>query len=160
MDLKEIKSMQKNVNCIKDIYRTSCSILQFQNDFEKIIPKQELSNQSWKEYEIQNMTIRLELIDNLFYVNCIRTEDGYEDYLLARQIIDDDVPIYFELFAFTDSQNSFRRGKILYSKSPKLFIENCSLNICSKERLYKFLEQSYAKEKHQCPNCEESHIFN
>ena len=157
MDSNKFKSMQKNIECLQDILDISCDILPYQEDFEKHIPPEEYKE--WCENELRNMTIKIKLIDRLFYVECKHTRKGYEDYLLARQIVND-VPIYFEMYGFTNHNEPPEYwGEILYCKSPKTFIENCNFTDCVKERLYNFLEQSYEKEKHQCLNCERNVTF-
>ena len=132
---KKIPSMQKNYNNLQDIFATSCDILQYQDILKKIKPEKD---KNWKNKEFENMRIEIELIDMLFYVHCERIDRGYNDFLIARQSINN-VPIYFQLEAFTDNDHNYHTGFILFSKNPKLFVEECIVPEQFRDELYKFL---------------------
>lgn len=122
---KNFKSLQKGINNVKDIEDISCDILKFQDYLIKNIPKEEKTK--WTDEEIETMKINVEKIDKLLHVSCIMISTGFIDHLVARQIVDN-VPIYFELSAFTNSDNSFHSGEILYAKEPETFVNACQVN--------------------------------
>ena len=123
---KNFKSLQKGINSIEDISGISHDILIFQDYLAKNIPKEEKTK--WTVGEIETMKINVKKIDQLLHVSCIKTDTGFIDHLIARQIVDDNVPIYFELSAFTSNDSSFHSGEILYAKEPETFIKACQVN--------------------------------
>ena len=150
--------MQRDIKSIQDVYTISNNIVNIQNKLEKKIAKEE--SKDWDTQELKNMTINIKLIDRLFIAVDQRNNETEEfnDILLARQIING-VPIYFELSAVSNLDETLSHGYILYCKSPKVFIKNCGVTDCIKNRIYNFLNLHDDKKEHQCLVCKESLVF-
>ena len=151
MNNKFVKSMQENIRNIQDIYITSGNVIKFQNNLEKLICREEAKD--WTENELKTMRIRVKSIDMVFVAIRRRHCFNFQEVLLARQIING-IPIYFQLIATSGLDKSLHHGDIVYFKSPRVFLKNCSANDCVRERMYNFLKQPYKKKrKHQCSHC-------
>ena len=149
-----LKSMQRNIKSVKDIWNINKYALLLQNHLRKYIHPEESEN--WNDIEFENMSIDINSIDTLFFAKCVEyTYDGhYEHFLVGRQIINQ-VPIYFALVADANSDESIPpAGEILICKSVKLFIEKGSYSKCLRERIYNFLNKPFEKQKYLCPICE------
>ena len=138
---KKVKSFQKNINTVRDIFHISVDALKCIDCFEKIIPP--LDDINWSKEEKDNVTIQIESIDMLFCVYCKQIDNGlYEDCIIARQIINK-VPIYFKLHSNITTDKEYVEGEIVFSKSFRNFIDSFELDFNEfKEFLIYFIEDN------------------